>query len=307
MARPVARSSRVPLAPTRVRLLLGLSVPIAVGAIVASLAGLLFPSVYEAETRNWAAQGRGQDAVNLLVYPLLLGLAWLAWRGSLRAYLAWLGVIAYSAYSYLLYAGWVHFGGLFPLYVLTFGLSTYVLIGGLAALDPARVRAAFPAPGVPRGVGTVLVALGGLFALLWLSEIVPALLTGSVPEALVVAGLSSNPVWVLDLGIVLPGMILAGWSLRRGRPLGHLLAAPLLAFGVVMSVAIVGIFVALSAVGEPVAVVPALMISLVVLAESAALLVFSRALRPGTALADVVRTGWQPAKAEQDNPLVVQT
>lgn len=274
-----------------IRLLVWPSLPIAVGAIVASAAGLFAPSVYAAETVNWAAQARGQDAVNLVVYPALLVLAWRASRGSLRAFLGWLGLAAYSAYSYLLYAGWVHFGGLFPVYVLTFGLSTYALSGGLAVLDPVRLTAVFR-PSVPhRGVGTVLAVLGGLFTGLWVSEIIPPLLDGSVPQALADAGLSSNPVWVLDLGIVLPAMILAGVMLRRNRPLGYLLAVPLLVFGIVMGVAIVGMFIALAIADEAVAAVPAIMIGLVVVLETAAVTRFLRHLEPATCPADVVRAG----------------
>lgn len=282
------------------RLLLWLSVPIAAGAVVASVGGLFSVSVYEAETVNWAAQGRGQDAVNLVVYPLLLVLAWCAARGSLPAFVGWLGVMAYSAYSYLLYAGWVHFGVLFPVYVAVFGLSTYALVRGLAMIDPARLRAAF-APSVPRrGVGTVLAGLGGLFAVLWLSEIVPSLLDGSTPQALVDAGLASNPVWVLDLGIVLPAMVLGGVMLRRNRPLGYLLAGPLLVFGIVMGVAIVGMFIALAMAGEPVTGAAATMIGLIVVSETAALAGLLRHRHPDIDLADLARGTVRSAGVEVD-------
>lgn len=288
------------------RLLLWLSVPIAAGAILASVAGLFSASVYGAETVNWAAQGRGQDAVNLVVYPVMLVLAWRAARGSLPAFLGWLGAIAYSAYSYLLYAGWVHFGVLFPIYVATFGLSTYALIGGLAKIDPARLKAAFRTSVPNRGVGTVLAGLGGLFAMLWMSEIVPPLLDGSTPQMLLDAGLASNPVWVLDLGIVLPAMILAGVMLRRDRPLGYLLAGPLLVFGIVMGAAIVGMFIALALASEPVTVAAATMIGLIVLFETAALMRLLRHRRSDIDLADATRVigPSEPVAPDASNVLV---
>lgn len=275
--------------PKPVRSALWLSVPIAIAAIAASLAGLLVPSTYEAETTNWAAQGAGQDVVNLLIYPLLLALAWRAVRGSVVAFLSWVGLSAYSAYSYLLYAGYVHFNGLFPIYLLAFGLSTYALVAGLALLDPVQLRGAFSPAAPARWVGTVLVVLGGMFALLWLSEIVPAVAAGTTPEAIVIAGLPTNPVWVLDLGIVLPAMILAGLLLRRDRPLGWLLAIPLLTFGVAMGAAIVGMFAMLSIEGEPVASAPAVMISLVVVLESVAISRLFGHLRDEVTIAEVVR------------------
>lgn len=282
------------------RLLLWLSVPIAAGAMFASAAGLLSPAVYGAETVNWAAQGRGQDAVNMVIYPLMLVFAWRAARGSLPGFLGWLGATAYSAYSYLLYAGWVHFGVLFPIYVATFGLSTYALIGGLSTIDPVRLKATFRPSAPHRGVGAVLAGLGGLFGMLWLSEIVPPLLDGSTPQALVDAGLASNPVWVLDLGIVLPAMILAGVMLRRDRPLGYLLAGPLLVFGILMSAAIVGIFIALAGAGEPVTVVAAAMIALIVVSETAALMSLLRHARADIDPADVARDTVPSGPANQD-------
>jgi tetrahydromethanopterin S-methyltransferase subunit G len=66
---------------------LWLSLPITVLALAGSLAGILVGDVYAEETADWAGQAVGQDIGNLLLYPLLLGLAYLAARGSLRAYL----------------------------------------------------------------------------------------------------------------------------------------------------------------------------------------------------------------------------
>ena len=286
MSAPVAG----PITP-QLRTVLRSSVPIAVGAVGASAAGLLWSGAYAAETAGWAAQGRGQDAVNLVVYPVLLVLAWRAARGSLLALLAWAGLVLYSAYSYLLYAGWVHFGPLFPVYVATFGLSVFGLVGALGLVDPRRLRAAFRSSAPERGVGAVLAGLGVLFAALWLAEIVPPLLRGTVPSTLADAGLVSNPVWVLDLGVVLPAMVVAGVLLRRGRPLGHLLAVPLLVFGIAMGVAIVGMVVSLAVAGEARTIGPAIAMVAVVAVESAALVALARHLRPGVRPVDVVRAG----------------
>lgn len=286
--------SSAAVAPRPVRIALWSSVPIAVGAVTASLAGLFLPETYGAETTNWAAQGAGQDAVNLVIYPAMLLSAWRAARGSLRAYLTWLGIAAYSAYSYLLYAGFVHFSGWFLLYVTVFGLSTYALVAGFALLDPARLRASFPPSTPVRPVGWVLTALGTMFALLWLSEIVPALVAGTTPEVVTEAGQVTNPVWVLDLGLVLPAMILTGLLLRRGRPLGFTLAAPLLVFGIAMGAAILGMMAMLSVRGEPVTAVPVVMMGITMTVEAVAAYRFLVALRSGARTARAVRPGVDP-------------
>jgi hypothetical protein len=124
---------------------LWLSVPIAVLAIAASLAGIFLDRLYAKETANWAAQGVGQDVANLVLFPALLLLGYAAARGSLAAFLAWAGVLVYSLYTYAMYTFDVHFGPLFLVYVAVFGLSAWGLAGGLASIDPRRVRASFAA------------------------------------------------------------------------------------------------------------------------------------------------------------------
>jgi hypothetical protein len=53
------------------------------------------------------------------------------------------GILVYSVYSYAIYAFDVRFNALFLVYVAVLGLSIYALIGGLTAVDPVRVKAAF--------------------------------------------------------------------------------------------------------------------------------------------------------------------
>lgn len=246
---------------------LWLSVPISVLAMAASLAGLAFESTYAAEHPNWAAQAAGQDAVNLLVaYPALLLLAWLAARGSLRSYLVWLGLLVYSAYSYLLSAGFLHFSAWFLVYVAVLALSIYALVGGLMTLDAVHVRAAFGRAPL-RLAGGVLASIGVFFALLWLSEIITAVAVGTAPESATAAGLITNPVHMLDLALVLPAMVLTGILLIRGRPLGSVLVVPLYTFGIVMALAIIGMVTALALADEPAALEPVIVISAVLVPE----------------------------------------
>jgi hypothetical protein len=259
-----------PWADRPVGLLLSLSVPIAGLAIAASLAGVLSATTYAAEASNWAAQAVGQDTINAtLAYPALLVLAWLAGRGSLRAYLAWLGLLGYSAYSYLLYAGFLHFSGWFLLYVAVLGLSVFALIGGLAALNSDSVAAAFSARTPARLAGGLLVGLGVLFALLWLSEIVPAAIAGAALPSAVEAGLTTNPVYLLDLAIFLPAMVLVGLLLIRRRPLGFTMAVPLYVWGAVMGIAVLAMFVSMAAHGEAFAVPPVVMMGVAAAIKSA--------------------------------------
>lgn len=99
-------------------------------------------------------------------------------RGSLKAYLAWLGMLVYSTYSYVLYAGFVYFGPLLLVYVAVLGLSAYTLVAGFNVLDPVRVRDAFEAKTSIGLVAAYLLLVGALYYVLDISIIVGATRAG---------------------------------------------------------------------------------------------------------------------------------
>lgn len=63
---------------------------------------------------------------------------------------------------------------------------------------------------------------------------------------MVEAGLLTNPVHVLDLSLLLPGLLLSGISLLRRRPLGLLLSPLMLWFAALMVSAIGGMVLAMA-------------------------------------------------------------
>lgn len=258
---------------------LALAYPTAALALLASFAGILIPTTYAQETRNWAGQAIGQDIANVVAYVALVPLTELARRGSLRALLCWIGVMAYGIYAYAIYAFSVHFGALFLVYVAVLGLSVYALIGSLSSVAPERVRVAFT-PGAPRrSTAAVLVSIGVLFALLWLSEILPAVAAGTTPASLRTAGLTSNPVYVLDLAVLLPATIVAGTLLVRDRGWGYVLAPMLLTVLALLSLGIVAGFVTLARWGEEVPVAVGVVISAIAVSQLVTLIRFLRAIR----------------------------
>jgi hypothetical protein len=159
------------------------------------------------------------------------------------------GTLAYAVYSLVLYAFFVHFGPLFLAYTCGLGLAFFALVGLVCALRADDAKEWFR-PDAPAGVvGAVSVLLGAAYAVLWLSEIVPALREGAPLKSAAELGLVTNPVHVLDLGIVLPAFVVGGLALMRRRPLGYWLAPTLLAFGAVMTVALAGMAVSVEAEG----------------------------------------------------------
>lgn len=208
---------------------LRLSVVTALVAGVGSIIGLLaVDSVYGKEADSVVDQAIAQDLVNLFVVtPVVLVLVWLALRGSLGAYLAWLGFVTFTVYNYVIYAFALQFGPLFLLWCAVLGASVFAVAGGAAALDFVAVREAFGGRS-SRGTAGFLLFVGVATAGLWLSDIVPALLDGTVPESVREAGFATSPVHVLDLSVLLPAVLAAGVKLWRRRPFGYVAAVPLL-------------------------------------------------------------------------------
>jgi hypothetical protein len=219
---------------------------------LASAAGVFVPAVYAKETTSWAAQGAGQDVVNLfIVFPALVVSAWYAGRGSQRAVLVWLGIMIYVVYSYVMYAFFVHFGPIFPVYVAVLGLSSYALAGAALDIRAAEWRRLWAPVFRSRAVSVMLLFVAVAFGCMWVVAIVRALASGTAPEGVADIGLPVNPVHVLDLAFLLPLTFATGVAHWKGRAFGLVLATPLLVFFVLMDAAIISMVFYMRAAGVP--------------------------------------------------------
>jgi len=243
-----------------------LTIVISVLVVEASVFGLASSAPYMLETQNWLLQARGQDIGNLIAVGTLLTCTYMAVKGSKRAYLVWLGTLFYLLYAYIIYAVAVHFNSLFLMYVAVLGLVFYTLVIALSKQSGAIVIKS-----VPKWSSYILLAVGLLFAFLWLSELVPSLISGVVPQSIREAGLWVNPIHVLDLSIVLPGFIVTAYLALKGKSTGMYFIAPWLAFSVLMGTSIVAAMILMLANGFGSAVAPMMMVAVVVVASFIAL------------------------------------
>jgi hypothetical protein len=255
------------------------AVAIALLVVLTSVAGLVDPRVYEQETQNWATQARGQDVGNLLAVVVLLLAARTYTRGSVRAGLVWLGTLLYLIYAFIVYAVAVHLNALFLVYVAVLGISAWTVIFHVGPLRRATVQ--HPDGPTRTAAAWVLIATGALFAGLWLSELVPALITGQVPASLTDAGLWVNPIHVIDLSIVLPGFVLSGVAALRNRQHGLFWLGPWLVFAALMGASIVAAMLLMMAAGTG-AVPATVMVFVVVAASSLAAVAWLRGPTPGS-------------------------
>ena len=229
-----------------------LTAPIAVLLAIAAGGGLFIRGLYH-DTPDFAAQAVGQDMISLaVVLPTLLVSAFLANSGSARARLVWLGGLVYLVYTYVVAAFDVRFNSLFLVYVALLGCSLYALIGGLVMTNMAEIKASFTLKTPVRAVSVYLTVLAVLFYFLWLSEVVPALVAGKVPQSIQDNGTPTNGVHVLDMAWILPAFGIAAVSLWRRQGLGYTLAGTLLAYSVLLITAILGMVLAMAREGFPV-------------------------------------------------------
>lgn len=218
---------------------LWLSIAAALLAAAGSVIALAVRTIYTGLTATFLPQALAQDIANLAVAsPAMLMLAALALRGSLRAYLLWLGVLTFTVYNYVIYTFSIPFGPLFLVWVAVLGLCLYALIGGVTLADHVAVAGSFTSRRAIVVTGWCLIVTGVLFGLLWLSEDVPALLSGTTPKSVVDMALPTNPVHILDLGFFVPAVIITGVLLLMRRPLAFTAAPALIVFLVLTSVPI---------------------------------------------------------------------
>jgi len=229
--------------PRRTTIWLWLSAPIAVLLAIAAASGVFVEDLYR-DNPSIVAQAFGQDVITLAVaLPALVISAIFGGRGSTRGRLVWLGVVAYVVYTYVTYAFGIRFNPLFLAYLALLGCSLYALIGGLATADFEAVKAHFTARTPVKAVSVYLAAVAILFYVVWLSEAVPAVLAGAMPQSVIKDGTPTNVVYVVDMAWILPGMLLTAVWLWRKEAIGYALAGALLTFLALLPLAIVAMAV----------------------------------------------------------------
>jgi hypothetical protein len=221
------------------KLFVYMSLPLAGLVLFSSAVGLVYPEIYASATENWAVQTIGQDGIDLFVIvPVLTLSAIYARQGNDLAFKSWAATNIYLVYTFVIYCFGVRFNSLFLIYCLILGLASFST--GIYFYHLLRDgRVATVRSGVTKMItGYFLTALSVIFYLLWLSDILPAVVAGQMPTALSSTGLITNPVHVLDLSVVLPFVFLVGLLVLRGNSFGLRMAEPMIVFFVLMDITI---------------------------------------------------------------------
>lgn len=222
----------------RLTLAYWLSGMLAVVALVASAVGVFYPAVFR-DSAVTAGNARGTDLVILVVaIPALVIAMALAARGSLRAQIVWLGALGYILYNAIFFAFAVAFNPLFLVYIAVLSLALWSLVALLMALDVATLRAHFTEHLPIRTIALYLILTTALFALTWLRDIIPALVSGSTPVSLGGTKMLTNPIQVVDFAAGFPLTVLAAVWLWQRKAWGYALAGLFLVYGVIEAISV---------------------------------------------------------------------
>jgi len=224
------------------KIILILSLPLSLLIMVVSCCGVFIEETYIREVKYYAVQGIGQDIVNLFIVVPLLIIASLKYTKSKSAMLIWSGVILYLIYSYAIYCFSMHFNFLFLVYCLILGLSFYSFIYFVFS-QIYKIKIDIKNYAVTKTVSVFLIILSILFYFLWLLEIIPAIIKNEIPKSILENGVLTNPVHVLDISIFLPAFIITAIMLMKKKEIGYLLTPSMLVFGILMSIAIIGMVI----------------------------------------------------------------
>jgi len=221
-----------------------LSILLAVTLALVSIFGAFVPGTYERETPSMAAQGTGQDLVDLFfILPLFLISLIYMLKDKKTAYFIYSGTVLYILYSFIIYSFGVHFNQLFLLYCFTLGLSLYAFILIMCKLNNMDVNNWF-SPKIPaRSLGIYLIVIAVLFYLLWFKDVIPAILHNTVPKSVSNYNLLVNPVHVIDIAFALPGLIITAILLFKKSKLGYILGPVSLVFVINLAIALTGMVI----------------------------------------------------------------
>jgi hypothetical protein len=223
--------------------------------------------VYAWNSLPVVSEGVGWDLVTLLlVVPAALIVLPFFARGSLRAALVELGLLAYFLYQYAEYSMFWAVGPLYPLHLATFALALTAMALLVAGLDlatlPARFGSTFPRRGVVALGLFMIVLLCGL----WLPTIVRVVVDGDVQGQL--NGGVTLVVPAFDLGLLVPLGAFTAATVWRRLPVGFVLASVVVVKAVAMPIAIIAMLLVEAVNTGTLALPPIIIFALTALASA---------------------------------------
>lgn len=171
-----------------------------------------------------AATTKGTDLV-IIIVALLLLVSILFFKDKKAGAVLRTGLLSILLYASTCVAVGVNFNRFFLIYVLQFGSSMFAFISSLKYITNTELYDKRIYEKCMVGTGVFLI-ISGCSVLAWLMFVLPAILTGRPMETIEIY--TTEPTFVIDLGIILPVALFCGIMLIRKKKIGYRLAPVLL-------------------------------------------------------------------------------
>jgi len=194
--------------------------------------------IYQHDSSFVATLSKGTDLISLFVsLPMLWIGYWLYRRGSMRGCIFLIGMLLYFLYIGVTYTFSVVFNSLFLIYVMLFSTSLFAVLIAFTAFDIQSLASKVTLNMPRRGIAIFMFVAGLGTLMLWLSELVGPIMTGQAPANL--GPYTTMFTHGFDSAVITPATVITGVYLLKRKPLGYLLAAPLLILCAVVGLTVI--------------------------------------------------------------------
>jgi len=206
--------------------------------------------LYYWDTVSMAAQMQANDLVMLILgLPLLAVSFWQTLRGSLRGRLLLTGTLGFILYTYITVTFGAAYNPLFLVYVALFSLSLFAFILSMMSFDLNSLPEKFSDQLPRKAIAGLLFFAAGFLTLAWVGRIAPTILGDQIPA---LENATSMFIQAMDLGVIVPFCVLAGFLLLKRSPWGYLLASIGLLKFLTMGIAVSLMGINMARVGVPI-------------------------------------------------------
>lgn len=194
--------------------------------------------LYQHDSTFVAALLRGTDVITLFIgIPLLLVSYFFYRKGSLRGYLFLCAMLLYFLYIGVTYTFSVIFNSMFLFYTALFSATLFATIIAFTTVDLQNLASALDRDMPRRGMGIFMITIGLATLLLWLSDLIGPLLTGTAPANL--GPYTTMFTHAFDSAVITPATVITGIYLLQRKPLGDFLVAPLMILCTLIGVVVI--------------------------------------------------------------------
>lgn len=205
--------------------------------------------IYKNESLSMASQVIAQDFVILVMGVPLLLLSLFFARKSLKGLFMLAGTISFFLYTYMSYAFTANYNNLFLAYICLMSCCLIAFIALCISITSYGLKNCFVEKPKLKFTSIFMLIMGALVAAMWLQRIVPPLVAGMIPKS--VEHYTTLIIQVLDLGIVIPAMLIAGILTLKKNPIGYFLSVLLSVKTLTLLTSITAMMISMGNYGVP--------------------------------------------------------